>query len=123
MILDILTPGDCMDSYSSREISFGHEINCLQDVLNVLKCEFGDGKHNSWIDGKPLFSYYCIYIYDNNYNELASWWFFADTMELEIHPPIEVVQMKDGGIGVRYPLGEQRYRMPIDHPERVYKTN
>lgn len=123
MILDILTPGDWQDSYESRFVSFGNEVRCLQDVLNVLKCEFENGKHNSVVDGKPLFVYYDLIIYDNDYNRLAHWDFYPGTMEVEVIPPIKIVHMKDGQIGYTEPFGRQRYRIPIYYPERVYKSN
>lgn len=121
MILDILTPGDWQDSYESRHVNFGNEISCLNDVINVLICEFENGKHNSRYDGKPLFYHYDLRIYDNDYNLIGDWNFLPETMEIEVVPPIEIVKTNEKGMWYREPFGSQRYRIPIYYPERAYK--
>ena len=91
MILDILTPGDWQDSYSSREVRFHNEVSCLQDILNVIICEFENGRHISRYDNQPIFNHYDIKLYDDNYNQIADWNFYPKTWELEIIPPIKFV--------------------------------
>ena len=117
--MDILTPGTWQDSYESRFISFYNEVSCLQDVLNVLKCEFEGDRHK--FDGEFTFNTYDIVIYNDELERVADWRFHPKTMELEVIPPMEFVDYHDGEFWYRYPLGEQKYKIPVYYPDRAYK--
>ena len=116
--MDILTPGDWQDSYESREVSFNHEVGCLQDVLNVLKCVFGGRRPYEQGD----FRLFDVIMYDNEMDEKASWWFDFKTWELEIIPPTIPIDKGDDRLWYREPFGSQRYRIPVYYPEKVRKV-
>lgn len=119
MRMDILTPGDWQDSYSSREVSFHHEVNCLQDVLNVIKCVFGNRRPYE----KGDFRIFDVKIYDDKEFDIkADWWFDFKTWELEVIPPTIPVDKSDDRFWYREPFGSQRYRIPVYYPDRVYKS-
>ena len=122
MRLDILTPGDFDDSYESREISFDNEVNCLQDVLNVLKCVFGDRRPYEQGD----FRIFDLKFYNNEYELVHDWSFDYKTWEIEVIPPTRdfKVTTKNGKLGYEYrePFGHQRYKIPVYYPERMRRS-
>lgn len=122
MRLDILTPGDFGDSYESREVSFDHEVNCFQDVLNVIKCIFGGMRPYAQGD----FRIYSLKFYDDEYELMQEWNFDHKTWELEVIPPTRnfKVTTKNGKLGYEYrePFGHQRYKIPVYYPEKMRRS-
>ncbi len=99
MFLDFLTDGDWRDSYESRIVnpncgvqdSGGYVVNCIQDILNVLKVTFEDVKGEYiYIDGK------CFGRVDDSRHRVT------------VYAPCDTIVTSDD-ILLKYPYGKENF--------------
>lgn len=112
-IMDLLCPGDWMDSYSSRLVNpnfecAGYPVNCMQDVFNVLRNFLSVASEyfslfktlEIYLDGKPV-------------AEMTS------DGTLEIYSPHTILVNDE--IIIRYPFGCESIYTNIFNPQYIRK--